>query len=144
MADAQRLTRIATLMCKFRSAVQEDRIKLFPEKYPWFWSFPKGSCTAASFILGHLLKELEPEKDWHLMNGTKGGVFGHDWLHDGEIAVDATADQFESYSPYVGIAPPPLASKFDLEVTRYELSEIHTPMLDTLNEIRALIDEDRD
>lgn len=144
MTDAQRLARIETLLQKFRSAAQEEQIKLAPEKYPWFWNFPHGSCTAASFILGTLLKELEPEKDWHLVNGTEGGVFGHDWLNDGKIAVDATADQFAGYAPYVGISPPPLASKFHHKLQRYELSEIAPPMLDAMNEFRMLIDADQD
>lgn len=144
MTEAQRLVRIETLMHKFRSAAQRDQIKLAPETYPWFWNFPHNSCTAASYILGTLLKELEPEKDWHLMNGTEGGVFGHDWLNDGKIAVDATADQFAGYAPYVGISPPPLASKFHHNPQRHELSEIHPPMLDSLKAIRALMDEDQD
>lgn len=46
------------------------------------------------------------------MHGTKGGDCGYDWFHDAEIAVDATADQFTGSTPYIGIVPPQLASKF--------------------------------
>ncbi|MDQ0865659.1 hypothetical protein QF036_003240 [Arthrobacter globiformis] len=71
------------------------------------FKFPRGLCTWASFALGHLLAEREPQAGWHIVNASgPSGIQGHDWLEDGDLAIDVTAHQFHGIQPYVGVAPP--------------------------------------
>lgn len=105
--DFQRIQRIEDLMHSFRLAAQDSRIK---NKHAGYAYFPKGSCTWASFAFGKLLQELELDRHWYLVNGSNDDPLkNHDWLEDGQLAVDISADQFMSMRPYVGPAPPPAA-----------------------------------
>lgn len=98
----QRETRIKALVDRFRAAAGHPDVR----QHAGFRFFPNNSCTWASYALGHLLAELEPDADWHIRNA-ESSRGGHDWLESGDLAVDATADQFSGYSPYVGRTPAP-------------------------------------
>lgn len=79
---------------------------------------------------------MEPQADWHLVNGTnRAHISGHDWLEDGHLAVDVTADQFEGLEVYVGPAPAPASSRYE-RTRRHELSEAGDMILDALASIR--------
>lgn len=135
MIDTERITRIKQLMNSFRVAAKKEQIAIFSG----YASFPLNSCTWASFAFGGLLKELEPDQDWHLVNGLNPRTsFRHDWLSDGHLAVDITADQFQNESPFVGPGPPPIAKMY-LPQARHELSEAHLPHLEALVAIRKLM-----
>lgn len=136
--DYQRVQRIEGLMHKFRLAAQDPKIK---NKHVGYANFPHGSCTWASFAFGTLLQELEPDRHWYLVNGSNADPLdNHDWLQDGELAIDITADQFKSMTPYVGSAPPPTAQ------TRPNCKHVDlataTPIhLAALDEIRLFMDD---
>lgn len=123
-------------MHKFRLAAQDPQIGY---KYAGYANFPKGSCTWASFAFGKLLQELEPDRHWHLVNGSNANLHeNHDWLEDGELAVDITADQFTAMNPFVGFAPPPTAQARPKR-TKIDLSEADPPHLAALHDIRHLM-----
>lgn len=135
MIDTERIARIRQLMISFREAVTNDEIRTFPG----YAFFPLNSCTWASFAFGGMLKELEPDQDWHLVNGVNPrNSYRHHWLSDGHLAVDVTADQFQNEFPYVGLAPPPIAKTYH-PLARHELSEAHLPHLEALAAIRRLM-----
>lgn len=135
MIDTERIARIRLLMNSFREAAANDEIR----KFSGYATFPKNSCTWASFAFGSLLKEREPEQDWHLVNGVNPlNSYRHHWLSDGHLAVDVTADQFENESPFVGLAPPPIAKTY-CPVARHELSEAHQPYLEALVAIQKMM-----
>ena len=92
-------SRVRELMRRFREAARQPEMKT----HAGYSSFPRGSCTWASYAFGHLLAEKEPEADWHIVNaGGPSALQGHDWLESIGLAVDITADQFLGYEPYVG------------------------------------------
>lgn len=135
--DTERIARIQYLMVRFRNAAADP---LTRARHSGFWNFPSSSCTWASFALGHLLAELEPDADWHLVNAEAGdGWGGHDWLESRGLAVDVTADQFEGYSPYVGSAPPPRPERYNRALKRIELAAWHRPHEEALDTIRKLM-----
>lgn len=136
MTDLDRLVRIERQMSSFRNAAFSAEIG---EAFAGYRRFPFGSCTWASFAFGLLLKELEPGEDWHLVNGLNHGVFGgHDWLEDGHLAVDITADQFLGERPFVGLSPPPVAQSWPSQ-NRIDLSSAHEPHRKALIAIRKLM-----
>lgn len=138
MTDTDRLARIERLMDSFRHAAFSAEIG---QTFPGYASFPRGSCTWASFAFGILLQELEPEHDWHLVNGKKDpqSIFGHDWLEDGRLAVDITADQFTGELPFVGLSPSPVAKILPTR-RRIELSTASPDLLKALEAIRKIIE----
>lgn len=104
-----------------------------------YHSFPHASCTWATFAVGALLSELEPEHDWHLVNGRRPRALGgHDWLEDGRLAVDITADQFLGEQFFVGFSPSPVAQQWPLQ-RRIELSNATEQQLKALAAIRAIM-----
>lgn len=132
---AERITQIEQLMNRFREAATSEEIA----KYSGYAFFPLNSCTWASFAFGQLLKELEPGQDWHLVNGENPlNSFRHHWLSDGDLAVDVTADQFENESPYVGLAPPPVAKTYH-PVDRHEVDGAFEAYKEALETIRRLM-----
>lgn len=133
--DYIRVQRIEGLMHKFRLAAQDPKIK---NKHVGYANFPHSSCTWASFAFGRLLQELEPHRHWYLVNGSNADLDNHDWLEDGELAVDITADQFKSMTPYVGSAPPP-AAQTRPERKLIELSTAGSPHLSALTDIRLFM-----
>lgn len=136
MIDSERSIRIEQLMEGFREAAFSVEIR---GEFEGFANFPHGSCTWGSFALGILLKELEPEQDWHLVNGYDPQIFnGHDWLEDGRLAVDTTADQFLGEVPYIGLSPPPVAKNWPFQ-RRIELSTASPRQLEALVAIRKII-----
>lgn len=132
--DMQRETRIKALMDRFREAAKHPDVK----QHAGFRFFPTNSCTWASYALGHLLAELEPDADWHIKNA-ESSRGGHDWLESADLAVDATADQFPDYSPYVGQmpAPRPLAPATE---KRVELSSWDSDHQKALADIRRVME----
>ncbi|MET0872428.1 MAG: hypothetical protein ABWX63_04935 [Paeniglutamicibacter terrestris] len=134
--DSDRIVRIEQLMDSFREAAFSSEIR---ERFAGYARFPRGSCTWASFAFGVLLQELEPEQDWHLVNGLNPqSIFGHDWLEDGYLAVDCTADQFPDEMPFVGLSPPPVAKAWPTQ-RRIELSTAGSEPLAALAAIRKMI-----
>lgn len=125
---------IADLVERFREAAVTPEMSV----HPGYRSFPHGSCTWASFALGHLLMESEPEADWHLVSARRlDGIGGHDWLESGELAVDVTADQFD-FETYIGPTPSPLPSGYAGR-QRVELTEWDPPHAEALADIRRLM-----
>lgn len=130
---SDRIGGITEMVRAFREAASDPDVR---SAHVGYAQFPKGSCTWASFAFGRLLQELEPDRDWHLVNGTNPGqISGHDWLEDGCLAVDVTADQFAGLDPYIGQAPAPAAAQWRM-TQRYELAEAHAPYLKALKTIR--------
>jgi hypothetical protein len=126
---------IRELMGKFREAAQHPEM----ERYAGYYSFPRGSCTWASYAFGHLLAEREPDADWHIVNASgPSALQGHDWLEGGGLGVDVTADQFPGHEPYVGELPVPLPPEYKPK-QRIELGEWHPPHADALQTLRALM-----
>lgn len=123
-------------MDSFRAAAKNEGIA---KNFSGYAEFPRNSCTWASFAFGALLKELEPKQDWHLVNGRNPrNSFRHDWLSDGYLAVDVTADQFPNESPFVGLAPAPIAKTY-YPVERHEVSAAGDAPLEALAAIRKLM-----
>lgn len=74
---------------KFRRAIENCNKSSLPES---FHSFPKGSCSDASLILAHYLKE-KGFGEFEYYSGKRMGK-SHGWLKQNEIIIDITADQF--------------------------------------------------
>ena len=135
--DHERTVRIESLMESFRRAAADP---LTRERHAGYWNFPHSSCTWASFAFGHLLAELEPDADWHIMNAEAAdGCGGHDWLEGRGLAVDVTANQFDGFQPYVGPAPAPLPHWYSGDSKRIELSEWTDSQQRALADIRRLM-----
>ena len=114
-------SRVSELMRRFREAARQPEMKT----HAGYSSFPRGSCTWASYAFGHLLAEKEPEADWHIVYaGGPSARQGYDWLDSIGLAVDITADQFPGYEPYVGPVPAPLPPEYAPK-QRIELDEWH-------------------
>lgn len=135
-----RIAQISKLMLEFRLAAKTRHIQ---ENHVGYANFPAGSCTWASFAFGRMLKEIEPHRDWHLINASNDDPCkNHDWLEDGELAVDITADQYDPLEPYVGPAPPPSANTRPSR-KRIELSTATPAHLAALDDIRLLMNPGR-
>jgi hypothetical protein len=74
---------------KFRRTIENCDKNLLPAS---FHSFPTGSCGDASIILAHYLKEKGFGEFDYILGGRMGK--SHNWLAQGEIIIDITADQF--------------------------------------------------
>lgn len=136
MSEIQRLQQISQLMQNFRLAAETEHIM---RNYVGYARFPISSCTWASFALGILLQESEPERHWYIVSGSNADPCdNHDWLEDGEIAVDITADQYPPMTPYIGITPPP-AARTRPRREQIELSQADPPHIAALNDIRSLM-----
>lgn len=136
MTAFERIERISRMAQRFRKAASLPDIR---ENFAGYYSFPRASYTWSSFAFGLLLLELEPERDWHLVNGRKGSAIdGHDWLEDGRLAVDITADQFVGEQFYVGLAPSPCARQWPSK-RRIELSDAAELQVKALAAIRAFM-----
>ena len=126
---------MGTQPARFREAALRPEMK----RHAGFYDFPRGSCTWASFALGHLLAEQEPEADWHIMNASgPSSIQGHDWLDGDGLAVDVTADQFPGFTPYVGALPIPLPPEYRPK-KRIELAELDPAQSDALRAVRKLM-----
>lgn len=131
-----REARIQDLMQRFRMAAGDPVIR---GRHAGFHSFPSGSCTWASFAFGHILAELEPDADWHLVNAEAlDGWGGHDWLESHGLAVDVTADQFSGYVPYIGSSPAPRPVRYG-KTKRVELADWTPAMAAALEDIADLM-----
>jgi hypothetical protein len=126
---------IRRFVARFREAAIRPEMK----RYAGYYSFPWGSCTWASYALGHLLAEQEPDADWHVMNAEgPSSLQGHDWLESGGLGVDVTADQFRGFAPYVGPIPVPLPPEYRPK-QRIELAEWHPAHSEALLTLRELM-----
>lgn len=96
----------------------------------FFKSFPRESCTGASFVIGQILLERDLG-DWALTVHRDADGNLHGWLElgsrDGRVLVlDATVHQFQDLSErgYLGLAPTPALARFSNgEEYRYMMSE---------------------
>lgn len=127
---------IRSLMGRFRTAAGHEATR----QHVGFRYFPQNSCTWASFALGHLLAEMEPSANWHLVNAQAvDGWGGHDWLESRGLAVDVTADQFNGYEPYVGPAPAPRPERYGGPLKRIDLADMTPAQEEALGTIRGVI-----
>ncbi|MDQ0923106.1 hypothetical protein QF038_001614 [Pseudarthrobacter sp. W1I19] len=132
-----REARVRELVERFRAAALHPDMR----RHAGFYSFPWGSCTWASFALGHLLAEVEPEVDWHMVNAAgPSAIQGHDWLEGEGLVVDVTADQFPGFTAYVGPGPVPLPPAYQRK-QRIELTEWDPPHAEALTTLRQLMAE---
>lgn len=133
--NVEREARVRQLVDRFRLAALRPEMK----GHSGFHSFPRGSCTWASFALGHLLAELEPGADWHIVNAAgPSPIQGHDWLEGDGLGVDVTADQFPGFEPYVGPVPVPVPSAYTPK-RRIELASWGPLHADALMTLRRLM-----
>lgn len=133
--NAGREARVRELVERFRAAALHPDMK----RHDGFYSFPYASCTWASYALGHLLADMEPGVDWHMVNAEgPSSLQGHDWLEGDGLGVDVTADQFSGFAPYVGPVPVPLPAAYRRK-QRIELAEWHPPHAEALATLRDLM-----
>jgi hypothetical protein len=94
--DETRLERVQIAASDFRAAIEKcDKRSLGIE----FEDFPRGSCGAATQLLGKYLRD-RGLGDFRYVSGWRRRAgdtqpHSHAWLRQGDVIVDITADQFE-------------------------------------------------
>ncbi|MBO3085173.1 hypothetical protein [Cellulomonas fengjieae] len=119
--DNDELRRLDAFATAFVAAASTDRSR----NVEGVKSFPRGSCTWASFAGDELLREAGLG-EWTLWNAsTLEGMPRHDWLVRDDLFLDLTAHQHARFDqPLVGLGTNPLEERYPTLLGLHPTSEI--------------------